>query len=441
MKKILVVLLSVLCLFTAVAAEEPAKDTKGTEVYYSSKARGGYEWTVPAKIDFTNITIGSQQSVDTNSAQLQVSVIKCFLGDKEYINIRIGDEEDVNDFILVYGNDDIPYELSKDSSNWFVLKNADLMLRAFAGMPAKEDGTLVTPVVQKFFGKMKAIPAYSGEYKDLVTFVANADAVPTYDLTGATWSGAETVNMRDYVDNLQPGRAKNMELAVKYNGSEYNKVEFKQNAANKYWINYKGSPDVSVYSSLNGVQEWHGDKDLKIKGGADIENLDVIAWLHENGTLAPRPELPETITTLEGLKWTPNVNVSNDTLRSAIINDLIRIGVLESEDVSSLLGGWYLNAEEWDVTGNFYKADGTLLASEDTKLFSEAHINDGVVDCVGMQFGAADNIFMSDREKPFEYSTIGDSTYSYMTFTAGEDLTDPSLIAILSQIGTFDFAD
>lgn len=106
------------------------KDTDcSTTVKYS--VTKGYEWSVPAEIDFeSNKGVGENVSVNLENA---VKVIKNVIGDKETLNIKIDDEQE---FTIENGATTLNYTVKKAGENTDALSKGDKVLSVAAGKNA-----------------------------------------------------------------------------------------------------------------------------------------------------------------------------------------------------------------------------------------------------------------------------------------------------------------
>lgn len=163
MKKMLTVLLSVLCVMSIACAAEP--DTKTTNVSY--EVTQAYEWTVPVG------TIESPIAMTATISELgDVTVTKCLIADGKKLDISIASE----DWKVEYAEDEVSYEISKSNTTWAALANDDIVLSVAAGKAVKGSGddplVLATAEVQKLYSKVTGSPVKAGKYVDQLTFTA-----------------------------------------------------------------------------------------------------------------------------------------------------------------------------------------------------------------------------------------------------------------------------
>ena len=165
MKKLLTILLALLCCVATVLADEP--DTKTTDVSYTVEE--SYEWTVPSDTEFT--ALATDQKLED-----EVSVIKCLIADKNVLKISLDDTDGANDMLLEYAGDKVAYEVALTEGG-DALAAGDLVLKVASGelAPTGEGSTKT----QNVYGKITGSPKKAGTYEDTLTFVANVIALKT----------------------------------------------------------------------------------------------------------------------------------------------------------------------------------------------------------------------------------------------------------------------
>lgn len=100
------------------------------------------------------------------------------------------------------------------------------------------------------------------------------------NLTGCTWVGN---NVIDYLSDPPQGN-EYFQLNIEYNSEQYTTFYGVQN---ELFLDttYFGVDRCAIFSYWDETFGWEGEKTLKIIGGTDVENSDLIAWFQANGSL------------------------------------------------------------------------------------------------------------------------------------------------------------
>lgn len=206
-------------------------------------------------------------------------------------NISNYEVETLNFFEFGTGTQKISYE----SIDYYMMSLPDLDSSEYILFGSTSDSfskLFLNKMNTENFISVASIKFLSGEDIKNTNFIAwlqenatlvEVEEVEITDLTGTTWELNDDLNL-SYQESLNPMTS---QFNINFNSDEstFDKLNFGyflNNLNNPFGAYYLGSSQTNVYSKDGWSNENY--KTIKITGGTDATNADLIAWLQENAT-------------------------------------------------------------------------------------------------------------------------------------------------------------
>ena len=316
MKKLLTMLLSILCVVSLVSAEDSA--AKDTMLYLNVNET--YEWTVPSTTSF--------EATGAKKLNGEVAVTNCLLSDEHFLQISLDDGEGLNDFLLEYAGDTVPYKLTLDGMSNLV-KKGDVVLSLLSG---------INTASQELYGEITGKSRKAGLYEDMLTFIAEVKDELVTDLTDCIWVANDTVD----AEALRTALGGNYTMFIDYSQGGVNFVGFRVEGSptNIKYIHTTASGDFhTVYKSASSQWTSNDYKAIKFKNNGNLssETLAIfIEWLSENGKITKPVIIDEVITDLTGYTWKANDEINLPAGYGADKNTIYIDGTFGESELTSM---------------------------------------------------------------------------------------------------------